>query len=502
MLKILRTTAALVIFTLLSFYFLDFARILPRSFHVLSQIQFIPALLAVNIFVILAIFVFTLLFGRIYCSVICPMGIFQDIISRFSKLVNRKKKKYIYRKNRPVLRWSVVGILLVLFMLRLTTWAGILDPYSAYGKMATHLFKPVYLLGNNILASICNHFGNYTFYRVEIVMFGGFSFVVAMLIFLIIGILAWKNGRLYCNTICPVGTVLGFFSKYSFFKIRLNADKCVSCGLCADKCKALCIDTQTKTIDYSRCVNCFNCLGSCSKKGISFSPAKLKIEQSADEKKRQFLLAGLTTAIGIPAALAQKKAELFTENDKNSRQTAISPPGSISAEHLQKQCTSCHLCVSKCPSKVLKPAFLEYGIGGMMQPVMHFEKGFCNYNCRMCSNICPTGALTPLTVEQKHLTQVGRVVFRPQHCVVYAKGYNCGACSEHCPTQAVKMMPDKNGLTIPTIDPDICVGCGGCEFICPARPRAIYVEGNKIHQQAKPFSVEEKKEMEITEFGF
>jgi len=428
------------------------------------------------------------------------MGIFQDIVGKFSKLVNRKKKKYVYRKNYPILRWSIVGIVLILFLLGFAAFAGIVDPYSAYGRMAVHLFKPLYLFCNNILASIFTNFGNYTFYKMGIEMLSLSSFVVAMLTFLIIGMLAWKNGRLYCNTICPVGTVLGFISKFSFFKIRINADKCVSCGICSQKCKAQCIDTQTKTIDYSRCVNCFNCIGSCGGKGISFNPAKTKNSQSADENKRRFLVTGLTTAIGIPAAMAQKKTGLLGE--KNVRKTAISPPGAISAEHLQKHCTSCHLCISKCPSKVLKPAFMEYGIGGMMQPVMHFEKGFCNFNCTRCSKVCPTKALTPLTKEQKHLTQVGRVVFRPEHCVVYAKGYNCGACSEHCPTQAVKMVPYKNGLTIPHIDPDICVGCGGCEFICPVRPHAIYVEGNEIHLQATPFPTEEKDESIITDFGF
>ena len=209
-----------------------------------------------------------------------------------------------------------------------------------------------------------------------------------------------------------------------------------------------------------------------------------------DKSKRKFLLTGLAVAAVAPSAFAQSRS-------------AISPPGAISAERLLKTCTSCHLCVSKCPSKVLKPAFMEYGAGGIMQPVMSFEKGFCNFDCTICANICPSNALTPLTKEQKHRLQVGKVVFIPDLCVVHTDGTSCGACSEHCPTQAVKMIPYKNGLTEPFIDVDICVGCGGCEYICPVRPkRAIYVEGNKVHQQAKAFEVEQKEEKEITDFGF
>ena len=269
MLRKIRIGISLAVFILLTFYFLDFAGILPYQFHVLGHIQFISALLAVNIFVVLCIIVCTLLFGRIYCSCICPMGIVQDVISRFSKLIHRKKK-YAYRKNYPILRWSIVGFVLILYFLGITFLLGILDPYSAYGKMAVHLFKPVYLLGNNMLAAIFNSFGNYTFYRVEIVLLSVSSLVVSVLTFLIIGLLAWTNGRLYCNTICPVGTILGFISKFSLFKIRINKDECISCGLCSKKCKSSCIDAQAKTIDYTRCVNCFNCIDSCSKKGVQF----------------------------------------------------------------------------------------------------------------------------------------------------------------------------------------------------------------------------------------
>jgi len=463
MLKKLRVAISLCIFIPLTF-----------QVHALANIQFIPAWLSRNIAAMVFLLVCTLLFGRVYCSFICPMGVFQDIANR------RSKSKY--RKNNWVLRCSILAIFLVLFNLGYTIAVGLLDPYSAYGRITTHLFKPVYLFVNNLLADVFN----YTFYKIEIVMSSIFSFVVALLTFVVIGAMAWAKGRLYCNTICPVGTIFGFMNKFSLFKIRIDKDKCTSCGICEKKCKASCINA--KTVDYSQCVNCFNCLNNCNKKAISYATSKPNVDKS----KRRFLLTGLTVAVAAPAAFAQSK----TRN-------AISPPGAISAEHLQKRCTSCHLCISKCPSKVLKPAFMEYGIAGMMMPVMYFEKGFCNYDCIICANVCPNNALTSLTVEQKHRLQVGKVVFAPELCVVNTKGTSCGACSEHCPTQAVKMIPYKNGLTIPFVDSTICVGCGGCEFICPVRPnRAIYVEGNRVHQEARAFDVEKKEEREIMDFGF
>jgi len=481
MLKKLRVIISLIIFSLLTFFFLDFAGILPQL-HILGQIQFIPAWLSRNVFAMVFLLVCALLFGRVYCSFICPMGIFQNIVC--------KKKDYKYRKNNWVLRWSILAIFLLLFNLGFTIAVGFLDPYSAYGRIAVHIFKPIYLAMNNVLAYVFNHFGNYTFYRIEISILSVFSFIVALLTFAIIGVLAWKKGRLYCNTICPVGTLFGFFNKFSLFKIRIDSDKCASCGICEKKCKASCIDSKTKTVDYNQCLNCFSCLNNCNKKAITFAMGKKQV--GVDKSKRKFFLTGLTIAIAAPAVFAQ-----------TNKRNAISPPGAISAERLQKHCTSCHLCISKCPSKVLKPAFMEYGARGVMMPIMYFEKGFCNYDCTICTNVCPNNALTPLTVEQKHRLQVGKVVFVPELCVVNTKGTSCGACSEHCPTQAVKMIPYKNGLTIPFIDASICVGCGGCEFICPVRPsRAIYVEGNKIHQQARAFEVEKKEEKEITDFGF
>ncbi len=278
-LKILRVIISIILFSLITFLFLDFAGLLPKQFHFLAHLQFIPSLIFITgalsalFFIILVIL--TLFFGRIYCSTLCPMGIYQDIIGWLSKRTAKKKKKYKYKNARNLLRWTVVIITIISFFAGFTFLLGMLDPYSAYGRIATHIFKPVYLAGNNILATVFNHFGNYTFYKVDISILSIFSFITALITLLVIGFLAWKYGRTYCNTICPVGTILGFVSKYSLFKIRFDSEKCNHCGLCATKCKAYCIDPKSEKIDHSRCVDCFNCLESCKKGGLKFSvPAK------------------------------------------------------------------------------------------------------------------------------------------------------------------------------------------------------------------------------------
>lgn len=506
MLRKARVILSVVFFGLITFYFLDFAEILPNSFHRLAHIQFIPALVSLSFITLAVLILITLLFGRIYCSTICPMGIFQDIVTWISKKTAKKKKRFRYSPARNILRWGVLGATVVAFLLNFTVILGLLDPYSAFGRMVVNVFKPVYMLGNNLLESIFSRFDNYTFYQVDASQLSISSFIIGLVTFLLIGFLAWKYGRTWCNTMCPVGTLLGFVSRFSLFKIRIDAEKCNHCGLCATKCKASCINSKEQAIDYSRCVDCFDCLGACRQNALRYTlPSGTKEKAAADASKRRFLVAGLTTAAVAPEVMAQAQNVVAAASGMKSekRTIPITPPGSISQEHFQAHCTSCHLCVSKCPSHVLKPAFMEYGLGGMMQPTVYFEKGFCNFDCTVCGDVCPNKAILPLKKEQKHLTQMGKVVFIKENCIVYRDGTSCGACSEHCPTQALSMIPFKDGLTIPHVDTDICVGCGGCEYICPVRPfRAVYIEGNAVQQEAKPFTDNHQEEIQVDDFGF
>jgi len=516
MLKKIRVLFSIVLFSLITLYFLDFRGFLPQSFSFLADIQFIPALLAVNVGIIIILVALTLIFGRIYCSSVCPMGIFQDIVGWLSKKLI-KKKRYTYSKAKPVLRWSVLAAVVITSLFGFTFLLGLLDPYGAYGRIATHLFRPIYLAGNNLLANIFNSFGNYSLYKVAIHGLSIFSTIIAIITLLGIGFLAWRNGRTYCNTICPVGTLLGFLSKFSFLKIQFKDENCNLCGLCAMKCKASCIDAKNKKIDYSRCVTCFNCIESCNRDAINYTTILQnkkratetishththKETKSVDSSRRSFLSATLFSLVTGGTLLAQQTTNKLFPKKAFKRQTPVAPPGAISFDHLKEKCISCHLCVSKCPSHVIKPAFLEYGLDGMMQPHLYFDHGYCNYDCTVCGEVCPTGALKPLTVEEKHLTQMGQVQFIIENCIVYNDETSCGACSEVCPTQAVSMIPYKGALTIPYIDTSICIGCGGCESACPAIPyKAIYVEGLEIQGKAS-IKHEKQEQIEINDFGF
>ena len=351
MLRRLRIGISALLFVLISFFFLDFAEILPNSFHRLAHLQFVPAILSLSIGILLFLIVLTLLFGRVYCSTICPMGILQDVIARISKSTGKKKKRYSYSPAKNKLRWGILGLTVIGFLCGSTFIVGLLDPYSAYGRVVVHIFKPIYMLGNNLLESVFSKFDNYTFYQVDTSVLSISSLLIAIITLAVIFVMAWKHGRTWCNTVCPVGTVLGLLSRFSLFKVRIDTAKCNGCGLCATKCKASCINSKEHAIDYSRCVDCFDCLGACKQKALVYNPS-LKKQQAnveapvpsspdTDSSKRRFLVTGLVTAGAAPKLLSQAKESVARLEGKKAykKENPITPPGSISREHFQQQCT-------------------------------------------------------------------------------------------------------------------------------------------------------------------
>lgn len=491
MLKKLRVLFAAIFFVAITLLFLDVSGVIKHWFGWMAKVQLVPAVLSVNLGILIFLAILTLLFGRLYCSVICPMGVFQDIITWIHKKIN-KKHLYKYRKPSNVLRYVMLAVFVVLLVLGIGGIAALIEPYSAFGRVMTSIFAPIYALGNNLLALIAERVDSYAFYPVEVWIKAGATLAVAIVTFVVIAYMSWRYGRLYCNTVCPVGTFLGLISKISLLKPVINTEKCNGCGLCAMKCKSQCINSKEHAIDYSRCVVCFDCIENCKQGAIKYTLRKCscmcktsKGEDAPANNSRRAFVQGVAMAVAS-APLAAKAAgnRVVAElEDKKSykRETPIAPPGSKSIANLNQHCTACQLCVQSCPNNVLKPATGEYGIEGFMQPTMSYDKGFCRANCNVCSTVCPNGAISPITIEEKASTKIGRAVITLENCVVNTDGVTCGNCSRHCPTKAI-MMVRKDGKQIPTVDTEKCIGCGACEYVCPARPfSAIHVEGNEIH---------------------
>ena len=501
----------------------------------MAKLQFLPACLALNVAVIVGIILLTLLFGRLYCSVICPLGIFQDIViwirrqagniqkKCFARRASKAKsagqpapkiktdltKRFGFKKENKVLRYSILAVFIICILLGLQVIVALIAPYSAYGRIVQSIVNP-----------------------------SGWAVpVVAFITLVAVVYLAWTDGRAWCNNICPVGSVLGLVSRFSLFRISIDESKCNGCGRCYKNCKASCIDGQAHKVDCSRCVDCFDCLKNCSTGAVRYrfaygnssdpslrgsSPLKTSAEPTppqavppltmpraarfseatADEAenaqspcdktevdagKRAFLIGALMA--GVSATVEAQEAKLdggladIIDKKAPKRSQRVTPPGSKGEKHFYDKCTACQLCVANCPNNVLRPST---DLGHMMQPKMDFDRGFCRPECTECSQVCPAGAILPVTPEEKTMIHIGHAVVNYDLCVVNTDDVSCGNCSVHCPTGAITMVlknpDDSNSPRIPSIIEDRCIGCGKCEYLCPARPlSAIHVEGLKLH---------------------
>ena len=495
MLRKIRIILATVMMIGITWLFVDFTGTARHWFAWMPKLQALEAVLALNVAVIVGLIVLTLVFGRIYCSVICPLGIMQDIFGWLGKKV--KKNRYTYSKEVKWLRYPVLALFIIALVAGVGSLFQLLAPYSAFGRIATNLLQPIWQAGNNVLAYIAEHYDSYAFYHSNIWVRAMPSLIIAAATLIILAILAWRNGRTYCNTICPVGTVLSFFSRFSFLKIHFDTEKCRNCSLCSKNCKAACIDFKTHSVDYSRCVVCADCIESCKFGALKYRPSVTSKtnetgktdKTSVDTSKRSFLLA---SAMLTTAAIAQQKEKMMDGGlaeieDKVApkRQTPITPPGSRSKQNFEQHCTGCQLCISECPNEVLRPSS---DLWHLMLPTMSYELGYCRPECNRCSQVCPAGAIKPISAEDKASTQIGHAVWIKKNCVVLTDDVECGNCATHCPVGAIEMVPsdpdNDDSRYVPAVNEARCIGCGACENLCPARPHsAIYVEGHEMHKE-------------------
>ena len=495
MLRKIRITLAAVCFILITLLFLDFTGTLHAVVGWLAKIQFLPAVLALHVGIVAGLIVLTVGFGRIFCSVLCPLGVFQDIISGINGRRKKKKYRFSYSPALSWLRYLVLLFFAITLVAGIGSVAALLAPYSSYGRIAQNLLAPFWQWGNNLFAYFAERVDSYAFYETEVWIRSLPTFLVACITFVVLFVLAWRNGRTYCNTICPVGTVLGFWARYSLFRPVLDPEKCKKCGLCSRSCKAACIDSQNYHIDYSRCVVCMNCTEVCNQGAIRYG-LRLKKERTPESRKsektdgsRRVFLTGMGLWAASAVARAQEKKvdgglALILDKKIPERTTPIVPPGSLGLRHMTQHCTACQLCVSVCPNGVLRPSAR---LSAFMQPEVSYERGYCRPECTKCSEVCPAGAISKITPADKSAIQVGHAVWIRENCIPVKEGVKCNNCARHCPAEAIQMVlsdPSRpESPRIPVVNVERCIGCGACENLCPSRPfSAMYVEGHEVHR--------------------
>lgn len=424
----------------------------------MPQVQFVPLLLSalrggvVAAALLTVVVVVTALFGRVYCSWICPLGILQDI-------VNRLLRPHGIMQARYTPHHFIVRALFAFAAFGGTVVGGVgvlayLDPYSiaarTFGLLPRLLQNPA---GTAVWLAIA---------------------VTAFSSALPLAMAAWR-GRLYCNTICPVGAVLGLLARRAPFAPQIDVRACRRCASCLRRCKAHAIDLKQGRIDRTRCVGCYDCLSACPHHAVKLrktEPQKsAAVVEAADPTRRALVGLGALSLASAFIPMPARAEEGATEADSGDSLPILPPGAGESREHFLNTCTGCGLCIANCPTGVLRPSLAAHGWAGFLKPYLAItaprgvENGhYCRYDCNRCSSLCPTGALSPLSLAEKQHTRIATAHHSPARCIPWQTGYECGHCVAACPTGALRLRP----ASVPVRDhPDDCTACRRCVRVCP-----------------------------------
>ena len=505
--KLTRVAVSVILFLTVTTLFTTLTSKVAVALDWVAHIQVFPLALAGAAGGLMAWFGLTLLLGRVYCSSVCPMGVLQDVFSHLHRFAGRGRRRHPFRYSMPRnrFRYAFLCVVAGAVVLGAGVVPTLFDPYSAYGRVASEIWRPVWQF-------VC---------RSPVFFATRHAFAKAVVTFLAVGMVSYRHGRLICNTVCPVGSTLGIFSRYSLFHFDIDTDVCVNCRKCESVCKAECISMADHVVDGSRCVACFNCVEACDSKAIRYTWRRKKlalpmmqrigsaaaaplagsseapvikddaggvgsdaVSRPAGIDRRRFLATGLIVA-AAPAVGALARAtggdvqRATVEGGHNARAVRpVAPPGRRNMADFLERCTGCGLCVAQCPSQVLRPSVNEYGWLNVLHPVLDYKRSYCRYDCTICSDVCPTGALLPLTRDEKHIFIIGHASVDASACV------GCGRCARRCPRKAIAMEPRDSSThgnraqMAARVDTSLCIGCGACEYVCPVKPvKAVMVNG-------------------------
>lgn len=455
-----------------------------------SYFQFVPSLMGVlahpgwvAIAAPLILLLLSIVFGRAYCSFLCPLGMLAAIFSRATRKALPKTPPG-FSKPCNTLRYGILAVTVASVFSGSLLLVDMLDPFSIFTRFITYLIKPLFCLINNQVTAVLYRLDIYLFPQISAVSAAPAVLAVTLVPLAAFFIMSCRWGKLYCNTICPVGAAIGIISRFSLVCMKISPSSCTSCGVCEAACKAGCIQSHGRVIDKTRCVMCFSCVAACPRGAITCALAFPAHEKKDVDMGLRKLLIGAAAA---GAAFFVNRSPLGAGETTGSKQKLpIAPPGAFSLERLKKTCTACHLCIDACREKAIRPALFEYGFSWFMLPVMDYSEAHCFYWCdSTCAKVCPTGALITYPLEEKQLVQIGKATFIKERCIVETKKRDCGACAEVCQTHAVYTV-EEGGLLMPRLNADLCIGCGHCSMVCPVAPdKAIFVESLAVHGIAK-----------------
>lgn len=483
----LRIFSQLIFFGLFFYLFLithypgdDYFRItVERFFHFDPLLAVVATVASRALYAALLLTLITLLatflFGRFVCGWICPLGAIHQFFSFLFK-------KTGWLKPAKDDRWSLTPKYLILLLIMAAALfsvnlAGYLDPLSFLFRSLTVYVSPLlnqllvasgsiaYSAGLKTLGQNLNQFSSHLALNsvFQNALFIGIFFLAAVLLN------AWKE-RFWCRYLCPAGALLGLFSRFNFFKLKVDPEKCIKCHLCSIHCETNARPYPNEDWRSSECIYCETCAAICPTAAITF-PLRFKIEptRGVDLSRRRVLLTSLTGLLLAPVFR-------ITSHRQRAYPALIRPPGSLPEDKFLSKCVKCGECMKVCPTSGLQPALTEAGPEGVWTPVLVPRIGYCEFYCSLCTQVCPTGAIRELTVEEKITVKIGTAWVDQTRCLPWALGKPCIVCEEHCPVspKAIKLVQAEvrtpEGQVVsnlaPFIDLDACIGCGICENKC------------------------------------
>lgn len=428
------------------------------------------------------ILLFTPFLGRYFCGWICPLGTTLDATSKIvkspSNRISQKRQKLRY------LKFAILFGTIILAIFSSHLW-GYFDPLSIFNRVLTIVFYPLttlfidqVLLGSSHIPLIENPiYTIYDFFKSYIMPEQQAHYQQLLWITLFIGIILGLESvsrRFWCRYLCPAGALLGVISQLRFYE-RIVGEECPSCNLCQKECKMNAIpEGNVKETNKVECIECFNCGATCPSKydAITYRWRWKPYRTPIDYTRRQFL----ATSAGSFAALGLLQIGL---NDRSAKSQMIRPPGSLPEDEFRDRCIRCLQCVRICESNggCLQPDRIHNSILELWLPMANMREGYCEYNCNLCGEICPTDAIMPLELEIKKKIPMGLAHFDQNLCIPFARNEDCIVCEEHCPTpdKAIKFKIKDYELAdgtirkvkYPYVIKELCIGCGICEYKCP-----------------------------------
>ncbi len=454
------------------------------------------------LFASLITIVASVVFGRVFCGWICPLGTIYDLSAHI--LPKRKKqpepgagpyKNYKYYFLTFLLIGSVLSFSAALFF----------DPLVfLYRIFALNIFpSAVYLINlvMDLIRPLALRMGMMELYMfsLEQPVFNTLAVLNLMLLTAVIGLIVIER-RFWCRNLCPLGAILSLLSRYSLWGRKVSSE-CIHCSKCVRECPMNAIEKGHEATSTRECIQCQRCETACPVNAISFGFGAEKEQRFELNPSRRSLV--FSAVGGIFAALAAGSARAT----KTTSEYLLRPPGSLVEDDFLDACLRCGECMKVCPTNALQPAKLEAGIEGMFTPVLTPRVGGCEEQCNLCGQVCPTGAIRKLPIEEKQYVVIGNATIDRKLCIAWEQLKVCLICDEVCPFDAIefKMVTDEKGtLQRPFVVEDKCVGCGQCENGCPVKGEAAIrvLPVNEVRKNEGSYITERVRQMrEVNDEG-